>query len=496
MTLAELAKAAEVAASPVETSDAAAVNRKENRPLYASRVKIHPKLARGRFRAVKWVVMALTLAVYYLTPWIRWDRGPNMPDQAVLIDLPARRFYFFFIEIWPQEVYYLTGLLILAAFGLFLITALAGRVWCGYTCPQTVWTDLFIMVERWIEGERAERIRLDKAPASAGKLAKRTAKHTVWLLIGAATGGAWVFYFADAPTLLVELFTLQAAPVAYITIAVLTFTTYAFGGLMREQVCTYMCPWPRIQAAMQDEDSLIVSYKDDRGEPRLPFRKGQDWSQRADCIDCRQCVAVCPMGIDIRDGQQLECIACALCIDACDEVMVKIGRPRGLIDYDTLVNHDRRRRGEATWIRWVRPRTVLYAALILAVGAVMLASLATRASLEVNVQHDRNPLFVRLADGSIRNGYTVKILNKEHEPARFQITFEGLGAHAVAVVGREAGDAGGLDVPSDRLAAFRVFVAVPADQLTAAATDITVVVTEEGGERTARTASVFRGPER
>ena len=233
MNLVELAKAAEVGGDSVERSDAAAVNRKENRPLYKGREPIYPKLAHGTFRRLKWAVMAVALAVYYLTPWIRWDRGANLPDQAVLIDFPARRFYFFFIEIWPQEVYYLTGLLILASFGLFLITALAGRVWCGYACPQTVWTDLFIMVERLVEGDRAERIRLAKAPMSAGKLAKLVTKHGIWLLIAMATGGAWVFYFADAPTLLRDLVTLQALPVAYITIGVLTFTTYALGGLMR-----------------------------------------------------------------------------------------------------------------------------------------------------------------------------------------------------------------------------------------------------------------------
>jgi len=496
MNLVELAKAAEVGGSTVEQSDAAAVNRKENRPLYKGREPIYPKLAHGTFRRLKWIVMAVALAIYYVTPWIRWDRGPNLPDQAVLIDFPARRFYFFFIEIWPQEVYYLTGLLILAAFSLFMITALLGRVWCGYACPQTVWTDLFIMVERMVEGDRAERIRLAKAKLSVGKIAKRVAKHAIWLLIAMATGGAWVFYFADAPALLRDLVTLQAVPVAYITIGVLTFTTYSLGGLMREQVCTYMCPWPRIQAAMQDDESLIVSYKDDRGEPRMPYRKGQDWSQRADCIDCRQCVAVCPMGIDIRDGQQLECIACALCIDACDDVMVKIGRPKGLIAYDTLLNHDRRKRGEATRVRWLRPRTVLYAGLIVIVGLIMLIALTTRSTLDVNVQHDRNPLFVKLADGSIRNGYTVKILNKEHKTAHFGIVFDGLPAHEVSIIGLDAGQTTGLEVAPDRLAAFRVFVAVPADSLKSDLTDINVVVRDEDNDRVAHSSSIFRGPKK
>ena len=499
MNLLDLAKSAELPRqavdAPVETSDAAAVNRKETRELYKSRVKVYPKLAHGRFRNLKWIVMAITLAIYYVTPWIRWDRGPIAPDQAVLIDFPARRFYFFFIEIWPQEIYYVTGLLILAAFSLFLVTSLAGRVWCGYTCPQTVWTDLFIMVERLIEGDRAQRIRLDKSPWTPAKIGKRVTVHALWLLIALATGGAWVFYFADAPRFAVDLVTLEAPLVAYAAIGILTFTTYSLGGLMREQVCIYMCPWPRIQAALQDEESLIVSYKDDRGEPRMPYRKGQSWDERADCIDCNQCVAVCPAGIDIRDGNQLECIACALCIDACDEVMAKIGRPRGLIDYDTLLNHDRRKAGQATRMRFIRPRTVLYALLIAFVSLIMLVTLVTRSSLDVNVLHDRNPLFVTLSDGSIRNGYTVKILNKQRTESTFRVAVEGLDNTTISIAGRAPGDTSGLIVPADKLASFRVFIAVPVGDLDGAATTIDIVVTDETDGRAARNDSVFRGPE-
>ncbi|HSR72239.1 MAG TPA: cytochrome c oxidase accessory protein CcoG, partial [Kiloniellales bacterium] len=264
----------------VERSEAEPVNKKARRSLYAKRAKIFPKRARGTFRRLKWIVMAVTLSIYYLAPWIRWDRGPNAPDQAILIDIPDRKFYFFFIEIWPQEVYYVTGLLILAAVGLFLVTSLAGRVWCGYTCPQTVWTDLFIAVERFVEGDRSARIRLDRTPWTGAKLAKRAVKHGIWLLIALLTGGAWVFYFADAPSLAVDLVTLDAPAVAYITIGVLTSTTYLLGGIAREQVCTYMCPWPRIQGAMLDEESLVVTYRDYRGEPRGPYRKGESWDGR------------------------------------------------------------------------------------------------------------------------------------------------------------------------------------------------------------------------
>ena len=289
--------------------------------LYKKREQIYPKLAHGLFRNLKWAALIVLLGIYYTVPWIRWDRGPGQPDQAVLIDFENARFYFFFIEIWPQEVYYITLLLILAALGLFLATALFGRVWCGYACPQTIWTDLFIHVERFFEGDRNARIKLDKAPWSLSKIYKKTAKHVVWILIGAFTGGAWILYFHDAPTIARDFFTGHAPATSYIFAALLTFTTYSLAGFMREQVCTYMCPWPRIQAAMIDEEALNVTYRYDRGEPRGPHKKGATWDGRGDCIDCRQCVAVCPVGIDIRDGLQLECIGCALCIDACNEIM-------------------------------------------------------------------------------------------------------------------------------------------------------------------------------
>ncbi|HTO27557.1 MAG TPA: 4Fe-4S dicluster domain-containing protein, partial [Devosia sp.] len=243
--------------------DVEAVNSSSRRqPLYAARRKIFPKRAKGSFRSFKWLVMAITLSIYYLTPWIRWDRGPYAPDQAVLLDLANRRFYFLFIEIWPHEFYYVAGLLVMAGVGLFLITSTVGRAWCGYTCPQTVWVDLFIGVEQIVEGDRNARIKLDAAPWSLQKVAKRALKHGIWLLIGVATGGAWIFYFADAPTLAGELARFEAPAAAYFTIALLTATTYIFGGLMREQVCTYMCPWPRIQGAMLDEHSLTVTYND------------------------------------------------------------------------------------------------------------------------------------------------------------------------------------------------------------------------------------------
>ena len=476
----------------VETADVEAVNAKAKRSLYSKREKIFPKLVHGRFRTIKWAVMAVTLAIYYLLPWVRWDRGPGAPDQAVLLDLPNRRFYLFFIEIWPQQIYYLTGLLILAAVGLFLVTAVAGRVWCGYTCPQTVWTDLFLLVERLVEGDRGERIRLDKKPMSAGKLARRALKHGLWLLIALATGGAWVFYFADAPTLAADLLAFQAPTVSYVFIGLLTFTTYWLGGHMREQVCTYMCPWPRIQGAMLDEDSLVVTYRDWRGEPRGALRKGADATGHGDCIDCKQCVVACPMGIDIRDGQQLECITCALCIDACNDVMTRIGKPRDLIAYDTLGNFERRARGEPTRLRVFRPRTLLYACVLLLVAGVMAVSFGTRSDLEINVIKDRKPLYVTLSDGAIRNGYTLKILNMANAPRHFALSVEGLTGPTLQLAGKVRAD--DIEVPADEVLTLRLFIAAAPDTLRSAATDIEFVLQSEGESH--RHPSIFRGPER
>jgi cytochrome c oxidase accessory protein FixG len=484
--------AAKAAGPAVETIDVQAVNAKEKRSLYKKRVKIHPKRVQGSFRRLKWIIMAVTLGIYYLAPWIRWDRGANAPDQAILIDFPARRFYFFFIEIWPQEVYYLTGLLILAALALFLITSLAGRVWCGYTCPQTVWTDLFVAVERFVEGDRNARLKLDRAHWNATKISKRVVKHTIWLLIAVATGGAWIFYFADAPRLAGQLVSFDAPAVAYVFIAVFTFTTYALGGIAREQVCTYMCPWPRIQGAMFDEDSYLISYRDFRGEPRGSHKKGQDWEDRGHCIDCNQCVAACPMGIDIRDGDQLECIQCALCIDACDSVMDKVGLPRGLIAYDTFRRLEARAAGRAVKTRIFRPRTIVYAALILVIGIVMTVALASRGNLDINVLRDRNPVYVTLSDGSIRNGYTVKILNKRREARTFEITAQGLPGARVSAVGLEPPVR--YSVKPDALRSVKVFVTAPDDPARAASHPVTLVVRDIGDGNAARYDSSYKGP--
>lgn len=414
-----------MAAPGVRRSKAKAINAAETRDLYQKREQIYPKLAHGKFRALKWGMMVVALGVYYLLPFLRWDRGEGMPDQAVLVDFAGRRFYFFFIELWPQEVYFITGLLILATLALFLASALLGRVWCGYACPQTVWTDLFIVVERFFEGDRNARIKLDRAPWSVNKAWRKIAKHAVWILIAMATGGAWILYFHDAFAVIENFFTGQAALSSYLFFGVLTFTTYTLAGTMREQVCTYMCPWPRIQAAMSDREALNVTYRVDRGEPRGRHKKGETWEGRGDCIDCKQCVAVCPMGIDIRDGAQLECIHCALCIDACDDIMKKVDRPTGLIAYETDDNIDRFLAGEKPRYRFFRPRVLVYATVFALVGLVMLAGLFMRTELEINAFRDRNPNYVQLSDGSVRNGYTIKIVNKATQGRELDLVIEG-----------------------------------------------------------------------
>lgn len=482
----------------IPVQDVESIKKQEQLPLYMNRNRVYPRRVSGPYRSVKWWVLAVTLTAYYIGPWLRWDRGPGAPDQALLIDMPNRRAYFFFLEIWPQEVYYLAGLLILGAIGLFLVTSLMGRVWCGYTCPQTVWTDLFMWVERRIEGDRNTRMKLDRAPFGLSKAAKKVAKHGAWLAISLVTGGAWIMYFRDAPTVVGEFFTGQASLNVYFFTGLFTATTYLLAGWAREQVCTYMCPWPRFQAAMFDEHSLIVTYEAWRGEPRGKHKQGADRDGRGDCVDCNWCVAVCPTGIDIRDGQQLECIGCGLCIDACNPVMDKLGLPRGLIRLDTTSKQAARAEGRTAPLKLVRPRTVVYGALLVIVAGIMAWSLLTRAKLEVNVLHDRSPLFVALSDGGVRNGYTFKILNMNPTPRSYRLTLEGLEAATMSIVGvAEAGArAATLIAPPDQVATYRVLVVAPPGSLGAPSTPLTFALTDQQTGEQAVNNTVFRGPER
>ena len=518
--------------SKAEDVDVLSRKQQKEQKLYAGGVKVYPMQVQGFFRKFKWWILGVLLGIYYIVPWIRWDRGPMASDQAVLVDMANRRFYFFFIEIWPQEIYFLAGLMIMAAIGLFLVTSLLGRVWCGFTCPQTVWTDLFVWVERQIEGDRNARMKLDKQPMNLDKALRKVGKHIIWLFIALATGGAWIMYFKDAPTAVQEFFTLQGSASLYGFTGLFTATTYLLAGWAREQVCTYMCPWPRFQAAMLDEDSMIVTYAAWRGEPRgKPKKRAQhvspatlppqpeqtqfqnqaglaniDWTKAdalygkdsldnlGDCIDCNKCVAVCPTGIDIRDGVQMECIGCGLCIDACNSVMDKIGRPRGLITYDTLRNQQRRSQGLPPKLTLLRPRTILYALLMLVIAGAMLWALAFRSTMDINVLHDRNPLFVTLSDGSIKNGYTIKLLNKSREPRSFTLDMSGLPGASMSVAGQESGgDSATLTAEPDAVATYKVYITAPQSAVAAERKDLTLMLEDQKGARVTH-ETVFRGP--
>ncbi|MBB3018198.1 cytochrome c oxidase accessory protein FixG [Microvirga lupini] len=459
--------------------------RKPKRGLITERVV--PQSVSGRYRRLKWIALVCCLAVYYVLPFIRWSRGPAQPDQAVLLDLERGRLYFFFIEIWPQEVYYLTGLLILATLVLIWLNAVAGRVWCGYFCPQTVWTDLFLLVERCIEGDRRERLKKQNAPLTARRVLEIGFKHATWLLIAMLTGGAFVLYFTDARKLLTDLAMGRASMLAYAWVGILTCTTYTLAGYAREQVCTWMCPWPRLQGAIWDPEALTVNYRDYRGEPRGSAKKATELKARGkpagDCVDCMQCVTVCPIGIDIREGPNFACINCGLCVDACDTTMAKLGRPRGLIDYEAWSNIERGRAGEAPKRRVIRLKTISLAASIVALGGIMGASLSMRSDAKITVIHDRNPVAVRLSDGQTRNGYAVRLYNKADGERSFRLHVSGLEAASVDILG----ETGLLAVAPDTTRELRVLVTAPVN----ARQDIVFTATDAASGQAVMAQDVF-----
>jgi cytochrome c oxidase accessory protein FixG len=446
----------------------------------------------GTFRRIKWALTAILLAWWHLAPFLRWDRGPGMPDQAVLVDLAGRRAYFFFIEIWPQEVYYLTGMLLMAGVALFLMSSMAGRVWCGFLCWQTVYTDLFVAVERLVVGDRRKMMELDRQSWNARKIGQVAVINSLWLLISAACGVSYVLFFGDAFQMLHDIFTGQASEATYAFIGIIGGFCFLLGGHARERVCVYMCPYGRFQSAMFDEHSLIVTYEAWRGEPRGPIRKGESFEGRGHCLDCGACVISCPTGTDIRFGNQLSCIGCALCIDACNDMMVRHNLPGGLISYDSEYNIQAREKGQPTKLRVIRPRTMIYMAVFAAIGLGMLTSLALRSGTRADVLHERSPLFVELSSGDVRNGYTYKILNMQRAPHHYTLAVEGLAGATVDVVGARP-DA--LDAPADAVATYRVYVTAPAASLGGAHADVTFVLTREDGQVTKRD-SMFAGPSR
>src|SRR3569832_79450 len=416
-----------------------------------------PQSVKGSIRRIKWGVLLLTLSIYYITPFLRWDRGPQAPNQAVLLDFANGRLYAFFVEIWPQDLYLVTGLLVLASTILILTNALAGRLWCGFACPQTVWTDLFLLVERLIEGDRRLRLKNIGAPLTGKRAVQIVAKHSTWLLIALATGGTLIFYFTDAPELLRSFARADVSANALTWVAVFTGTTYGLAGVAREQVCTFMCPWPRLQGAIWDPEAYTVNYRDYRGEQRTSAKKAAELrfqgKPAGDCVDCGQCVAVCPIGIDIREGPNFACINCGLCVDACDGVMTKLGRPRGQLAYESWENIERGRKRIEAVNRLVRPKTVGLTAACLALAAAITIAFENKTAATLSVQHDRDPVAVRLSDGSLRNAYSVKLLNKSSSPLSYTLRVSGLDAK-MAIVGNNA--LAPVEVAADTSATVRV----------------------------------------
>jgi len=390
--------------------------------MYAAREEIYPREIDGRYARLRWIFVWLTQIVFYGLPWLQWN-----DRQAVLFDLGARKFYIFGLVLWPQDFIYLAALLIISAYLLFLATAIAGRVWCGYSCPQTVYTEIFMWIERKIEGTRSARMRLDKQPWTAQKFLKKSAKHLAWGVFALWTGFTFVGYFTPVLDLVGEVATLTFGPWEWFWILFYGFATYGNAGWLREQVCQYMCPYARFQSSMFDKDTLIVTYDERRGEPRgARSKKAGPQSSQGDCIDCSMCVQVCPTGIDIRKGLQYECIGCAACIDACNQVMDKVGAPRGLIRYSTENAMSKELPAAEVRRRAMRPRVLIYTAILGVIVTAVGTTLAMRTPLKVDVIRDRGALAREVEEGMIENVYRLQVMNTQEARRTYRITVSGI----------------------------------------------------------------------
>jgi cytochrome c oxidase accessory protein FixG len=420
---------------------------------YEKRKKIYAKGIRGFFDNWRIALVVFTQILFYVSPWLVWN-----DRQAILLHLVERKFYIFGLVFWPQDVIYLAALLIVSAYALFLVTAVAGRLFCGYACPQTVYTQIFMWIENWIEGDRNARIKLDKAPLGARKLRIKGTKHLLWGLLSLWTGFTLVSYFTPVNELMESVRTGNLGAWEIFWIFFYGGFTYLFAGFMREQVCKYMCPYARFQSVMFDPDTLIITYDPARGETRGARKKGVDAKAAGlgDCIDCGQCVVVCPTGIDIRDGLQYECIGCAACIDVCDQVMDKVGLPRGLIRYSTE-NAMAQHLGKKEILgHIIRPRILLYTVILVIITGLAVWFLAHRIPLKVDIIRDRSTLAREADDGSIENVYMLQIMNTEERPHRYKVTVDGL-------PGVEIAGANEVEVPAATLQSFNTVVRVPPD---------------------------------
>jgi len=449
-------------------------------------VKIHAKRMGGRFRNLKWLAN-LTWIAFFLGPYLRWgDR------QAVLFDIPNRQFHIFNITLLPQDLWMLSFVLLFFAILLAVVTALAGRVWCGYFCFQTVWTDVFTWIEEKIEGTPAKRRKLEKSPWNAAKITARAKKYSLWLLISFLTGVSFIAWFTDAYQLWVDLLTFNASSTAYTTLGLFVAGTFVLAGILREQTCFWLCPYARIQAVMVDDTSIVPSYDVPRGEKRGRLIKGKPATEdQGDCVDCNQCVAVCPTGVDIRGGQQEGCIMCGLCIDACDSVMEKINKPVGLIRYaswDGIM-------GKKELPILKRPRVWVYSAILIISMLGVIIGLSSMESLELKVLHARQPLFVTQSDGTIQNRYTLKVLNKQHKDMNVKITVDDKDFKGLTMRGAEEE----IVATHGTVTAVTIFVNVPKRNLTQKSQDITFKVSakdEKGVEYQSERVSMFIGPNR
>ena len=396
------------------------------------RKKLYPQSISGKYRAIKDKVNILLLCLYFFTSWIRWDRGEGLPDQAIMIDLPSRRGYFFSLQIWSDEIYFVTIILILSALGLFIFTTLYGRLWCGYTCPQTVFTDIFLKVEEFFQGNRNSRIKLDESYFTKEKFIRKTLTYITWILIAFVFAFSWVAYFYDIFDLFKDLLDFNISYYGTVWLGSLTLTTFLFAGFLREKVCIYMCPYGRFQSVMIENSTKIVTYNHNRGEPR-----GKINEDKGDCIDCYKCVLVCPTGIDIRDGLQMECIGCGLCVDACNQVMSKIGKKQDLILYTSANSLKYNITEEKIFKKLFKFKNLFYMVLFFIVFSVAIYSLINKSDLNISILKERSPLFTITPSGEIRNTFYLKVQNKSLKRKKLELYIEDLKPYIIKIQGME-----------------------------------------------------------